>query len=95
MDMCSNAFVKHLAQSLQEGKVSEEDINIACRRILEAKYKLGLFIAPYRYCNTKRSKNEIYTQENRKVAREVAAETFVLLKTREIFCHSRKKERLP
>ena len=80
MDMCSNAFVKNLAQSLKEGKVSEEDINIACRRILEAKYKLGLFIDPYRYCNTKRSKNEIYTQENRKVARDVAAETFVLLK---------------
>ena len=80
MDMCSNAFVKHLAQSLKEGKVSEEDINIACRRILGAKYKLGLFIDPYRYCNTKRSKNEIYTQENRKVARDVAAETFVLLK---------------
>ena len=80
MDMCSNAFVKHLAQSLKEGKVSEENINIACRRILEAKYKLGLFIDPYRYCNTKRSKNEIYTQENRKVARDVAAETFVLLK---------------
>ena len=37
MDMCSNAFVKHLTQSIQEGKVSEEDINIACRRILEAK----------------------------------------------------------
>ena len=80
MDMCSNAFVKHLTQSLQEGKVSEEDINIACRRILEAKYKLGLFCDPYRYCDIKRSKNEIYTQENRKVAREVAAKTFVLLK---------------
>lgn len=80
MDMCSNAFVKHLTQSIQEGKVSEEDINIACRRILEAKYKLGLFSDPYRYCDIKRSKNEIYTLENRKVAREVAAKTFVLLK---------------
>ena len=80
MDMCSGAFVKHLAQSVEEGKVSEEDINIACRRILEAKYKLGLFSDPYRYCNAKRSKSEIYTQENRKVARDIAAETFVLLK---------------
>ena len=80
MDMCSNAFVKHLTQSIQEGKVSEEDINIACRRILEAKYKLGLFSDPYRYCDIKRSKNERYTQENRKVAREVAAKTFILLK---------------
>lgn len=80
MDMCSNAFVKHLAKSIAEGKVSEEDVNIACRRILEAKYKLGLFSDPYRYCNTKRSKSEIYTAENRQVARDVAAETFVLLK---------------
>lgn len=80
MDMCSSAFVKHLAQSVEEGKVSEEDINTACRRILEAKYKLGLFSDPYRYCNAKRSKSEIYTLENRKVARDIAAETFVLLK---------------
>ena len=80
MDMCSNAFVKHLAKSIAEGKVSEEDVNIACRRILEAKYKLGLFSDPYRYCNTKRSKSEIYTAENRQAARDVAAETFVLLK---------------
>ena len=80
MDMCSSAFVKHLAQSVEEGKVSEEDINIACRRILEAKYKLGLFSDPYRYCNAKRSKSEIYTLENRKVARNIASETFVLLK---------------
>lgn len=80
MDMCSSAFVKHLAQSVEEGKVSEEDINTACRRILEAKYKLGLFSEPYRYCNAKRSKSEIYTPENRKVARDIAAETFVLLK---------------
>ena len=80
MDMCSSAFVKHLAQSVEEGKVSEEDINTACRRILEAKYKLGLFSDPYRYCKAKRSKSEIYTQENRKVARNIASETFVLLK---------------
>lgn len=80
MDMCSSAFVKHLAQSVEEGKVSEEDINTACRRILEAKYKLGLFSDPYRYCKAKRSRSEIYTQENRKVARNIATETFVLLK---------------
>lgn len=80
MDMCSSAFVKHLAQSVAEGKVTEEDINTACRRILEAKYKLGLFSNPYRYCNTKRNKTDIYSAENRQIARDVAAETFVLLK---------------
>lgn len=80
MDMCSQGFVQHLAQSVKEGKVSEATIDQACRRILEAKYKLGLFNDPYRYCDTKRSKSDIYTAENRKAARDVAAETFVLLK---------------
>ena len=80
MDMCSNGFVRYLAESVKEGKVSEETINQACRRILEAKYKLGLFIDPYRYCNAKRQKTEIYNAENRQAARDVAAETFVLLK---------------
>lgn len=43
MDMCAKAYVQHLAQSVKEGKVSEEEINQACRRVLEAKYRLGLF----------------------------------------------------
>lgn len=80
MDMCSQGFIRCLEQSVKEGKVSEETINTACRRILEAKYKLGLFADPYRYCDSKRQKNEIFTAENRKAARDIAAETFVLLK---------------
>lgn len=80
MDMCSQGFVKYLEQSVKEGKVSEADIDQACHRILEAKYKLGLFADPYRYCDAKRSKTDIYSAENRKAARDVAAETFVLLK---------------
>ena len=80
MDMCSQGFVRCLEQSVKEGKVSEEAINIACRRILEAKYKLGLFADPYRYCDSKRQKSDLFTAENRKAARDVAAETFVLLK---------------
>ena len=80
MDMCAEGFVKTLAESVKEGKVSEETINTACRRILEAKYKLGLFNDPYKYCDVKRAKKELYTPENRKIARDIAAETFVLLK---------------
>ena len=80
MDMCSQGFINCLEQSVKEGKVSEETINTACRRILEAKYKLGLFADPYRYCDSKRQKTEIFTAENRKAARDIAAETFVLLK---------------
>lgn len=80
MDMCSQGFVKFLEQSVKEGKVSEEAINTACRRILEAKYRLGLFADPYRYCDSKRQKTDIFTASHRKAARDIAAETFVLLK---------------
>lgn len=65
---------------MQEGKVTMAQIDLACRRILEAKYKLGLFQDPYRYCNEERAKTEIFTDANRKIARDIAAQSFVLLK---------------
>jgi beta-glucosidase len=80
MDMVSEGFLTTLKKSLQEGKVSESQINAACRRILEAKYKLGLFDNPYKYCDNSRAAKEILTPENRQAAREIAAHTFVLLK---------------
>ncbi len=80
MDMVAEGFLKTLEQSVKEGKVSVDAINTACRRILEAKYKLGLFHDPYKYCNPKRAKKEIYTQESRAVARDIATQSFVLLK---------------
>nr|WP_231495079.1 beta-glucosidase BglX [Prevotella sp. P6B1] len=80
MDMVADGFIGTLEKSLREGKVSEQTINQACRRILEAKYKLGLFDDPYRYLNAKRAKKEIYTAANRADARRLATESFVLLK---------------
>ena len=80
MDMVGEGFLTTLKKSLKEGKVTQQQIDIACRRILEAKYKLGLFDDPYRYCDEQRSKTEIFTDANRKAAREIAAQTFVLLK---------------
>lgn len=80
MDMVSEGFLTTLEKSLKEGKVTEADINRACRRVLEAKYKLGLFDDPYRYLNAKRAKREIYTDAHRRAARDLAAESFVLLK---------------
>ena len=80
MDMCSNAFIAQLAGLLQSGRISQKDIDTACRRVLEAKYKLGLFDDPYRFCEPKRLKTDLYTEEHRKAARDMAAETFVLLK---------------
>ena len=79
MDMVADGFLGTLEQSLNEGKVTMDDIDKACRRILEAKYKLGLFDDPYRYLDSKRAKKDIYTEEHRAAARKLATETFVLL----------------
>jgi len=80
MDMVSEGFLKTLPQSLKEGKVTMEEIDQACRRVLEAKYKAGLFADPYKYLNADRASKDILTAENRAVARKVAAHSFVLLK---------------
>jgi len=87
MDMVGEGFLTTLKKSFNEGKITQATIDQACRRVLEAKYKLGLFDDPYRYCDVKRSKTEIATPENFKASREIAAQTFVLLKN--------EKETLP
>lgn len=80
MDMVSEAYLKCLPQLVAHGEIPESMINQACRRILEAKYKLGLFADPYRGCTEQRAHGEILTPENRQVAREIAEQSFVLLK---------------
>jgi beta-glucosidase len=80
MDMVSEDILKYAAQLVKEGKVSAKTIDDACRRILEAKYKLGLFDDPYRYCNDQRAKKELMSQANLEEARKIAARSFVLLK---------------
>ncbi|MTI21713.1 beta-glucosidase BglX [Fulvivirga sp. RKSG066] len=80
MDMVGEGYLTTLKKSLEEGSITEADIDRACKRILEAKYKLGLFEDPYRYCDEERGSKEIFSDENRQFARETAAQTFVLLK---------------
>ena len=83
MDMVGEGFLTTLASSLREGKVTLQQIDHACRLILEAKYILGLFDNPYKYCNESRAKTDIYTAAHRKIARSIAAESFVLLKNQD------------
>lgn len=80
MDMIADFYHNNLPHALESGRISMADIDAACRRILVAKYKLGLFHDPYRYLNEKRSKKELLSAENRAAARRIAAESFVLLK---------------
>ncbi|MFV0419754.1 MAG: beta-glucosidase BglX [Dysgonomonas sp.] len=79
MDMVSEGL-QTLGKSLNEGKVTQDQIDLACRRVLEAKYILGLFADPYKYCDVNRAKKEIFTPEHRAIARKIASESFVLLK---------------
>ncbi len=87
MDMVGEGFLTTLKKSLQEGKITMQIIDAACRRILEAKYKLGLFSSPYRNTSEARTNAEIMTAATRKQAREAAARSFVLLKIRRRLCH--------
>lgn len=80
MDMVGEGFLTTLKKSVKEGKVTEEAITIASRRILTAKHQLGLFDDPYRYSDTSRPAKDILTTENREAARKIATQSFVLLK---------------
>ncbi|MEO7213624.1 beta-glucosidase BglX [Mucilaginibacter sp.] len=80
MDMVAEGFLNTLKKSLQQGKVTQAEIDLACRRVLEAKYKLGLFDNPYKSLNAENEKKDVFTEENRKAARLAAEHSFVLLK---------------
>lgn len=94
MDMCSRGYIETLKELIREGEVTEDDIDVACRRILEAKYKLGLFDNPFKYCDTTRRQTDIYTKEHLERARAIAAETFVLLKNENSLLPLKKKGRI-
>lgn len=80
MDMVGEGLLTTIPKSLKEGKITTGQIDAACRRILEAKYKLGLFDDPYRYCDQERAKKEVFADAHRKEARRISSESFVLLK---------------
>ncbi len=83
MDMVGEGYLTTLKQSLKEGKVTQMQVDQACRRVLEAKYKLGLFSDPYRRMNPERAAKEIFSGEHRKAARKITAHSFVLLKNKD------------
>ena len=80
MDMIGEGFLATLNQSVQQGKVTNQTIDQACRRVLEAKYKLGLLDDPFLYVNETRAQTDIFTKEHRLAARDFARRSFVLLK---------------
>lgn len=94
MDMVSEGFTSTLKQSLAEGKITQAHIDQACRRILEAKYKLGLFTDPYKFCNDDRASKELFSPANRAKSKEIADECQVLLKNENNLLPLRKSGRI-
>jgi len=80
MDMVGEGFLTTLKKSLTAGKVTQQEIDLACRRVLEAKYKLGLFDNPYKSIDASREAKDVLTTENRAEARNITKHSFVLLK---------------
>ena len=80
MDMESYGYVTHLVALVKEGKVAEERVNDAVRRILKVKFQLGLFDDPYKYCNEAREKATIGKQEFHDGVLDMAKKSIVLLK---------------
>lgn len=84
IDMESNCYSGQLKKLVENGKVSEQTLNNAVRKVLVQKYKLGLFDNPYKYCDPKKEANEMLTPANREAARDVARKSIILLKNENI-----------
>jgi beta-glucosidase len=80
MDLAGQLYISNLSKSLEEGKVTQQEIDQACRRVLEAKYKLGLFENPFKYFNEEKAKEVVLCKEHIAAAREIALRSIVLLK---------------
>ena len=80
MDMQGETYLNHLEQSLEEGKVTEDQINQAVRKILGMKYDLGLFEDPYRYLDEEREEKLVHSDSLMQHALRSAKESVVLLK---------------
>jgi beta-glucosidase len=80
MDMESYAYVKHLKDLVNSGKVNIKVIDEAVRRILKVKFELGLFDNPYLYCDSLREQQNTETKEFHDAALDVAKKSIVLLK---------------
>lgn len=80
MDMVGEGYLTTLKKSLQEGKVTQQQIDDACRRILEVKYKMGLFSNPFKNIDAARSTKEVMSADKRTVSREAGVRSVVLIK---------------
>jgi beta-glucosidase len=79
MDMVSELFLNKLPELVKQGIVPVSEVDLACRRILNTKYRLGLFSDPYRGLNDAAPARVHLSNEHRAIAYQAAVESFVLL----------------
>lgn len=79
VDMVSRIYEKEMPAAVRAKKLPLAYVDESVRRVLRAKYRLGLFQDPYRYCDTAREKERTLTPEHRAAAREMARKSLVLL----------------
>jgi beta-glucosidase len=94
MDMVSEGFLETIKKSIEDKTLTEKQLDVACRRILKAKFQLGLFEDPFRYCKEERARTEIFTKENRAEARRIAGQSLVLLKNEDDILPLQKKGKI-
>ncbi len=80
MDMVAEALFSQTIPGIKNGEVSRKTLDRAVRRVLEAKYKLGLFDDPYKFCREQEAARVLYSDENRAIARRISGESYVLLR---------------
>lgn len=80
MDMESFVYAPYLPELVRDGEVEEAWIDDAVRRVLRVKFELGLFDDPYKYIDEERESALLFTDEHRKISRQVAEASIVLLK---------------
>ncbi|MEM1326917.1 MAG: beta-glucosidase BglX [Bacteroidota bacterium] len=80
MDMESYMYVSHLKKAVADGRVDEQLVDDAVRRILRTKFELGLFDDPYKYCDETREQNLLYHKDHQAAVLDVAKKSIVLLK---------------
>ena len=94
MDMVGEGFLTTLKKSLDEKKITIQDIDRACRKVLEAKYRVGLFEDPYRYIDPVRGAKEVLSADKRAFARKIAGQSFVLLKNEKLTLPLKKTQKI-
>lgn len=94
MDMESLAYVNHLKEAVQDGRVDEALIDDAVRRILKVKFELGLFDDPYKYCDPQREKELLYNPAHQEIALDMAKKSIVLLKNEQELLPLRKGQKV-